>query len=115
MLHCPLNDSTKGMINSVALRSMKPTALLINLARGPVVVAEDLAEALNNGVIAGAGIDVFDKEPPLDENELLLHSKNTIVTPHIAFATKESMSLRAKIVFNNLKAWLDGNPINIVK
>lgn len=115
VLHCPLNDSTKGMINSAALRSMKPTALLINLARGPVVVAEDLAEALNNGVIAGAGIDVFDKEPPLDENELLLHSKNTIVTPHIAFATKESMSLRAKIVFNNLKAWLDGNPINIVK
>ena len=114
VLHCPLNDSTKGMINSDALRLMKPTALLINLARGPVVVAKDLAEAINNGVIAGAGIDVFDKEPPLDENEPLLNSKNTIVTPHIAFATKESMSLRAKIVFDNLKAWMDGNPVNIV-
>lgn len=115
VLHCPLNESTRGMIDSAALSIMKKTALLINLARGPVVVAKDLADALNNNVIAGAGIDVFDKEPPLDEEEPLLHAKNTIVTPHIAFATKESMSLRAKIVFENLKAWMEGNPINLVK
>ena len=115
ILHCPLNESTRGIIDSDALRKMKPTAILINLARGPVVVAKDLADALNNDVIAGAAIDVFDKEPPLDPDEPLLHAKNTIVTPHIAFATKESMSLRAKIVFDNLKAWINGNPQNIVK
>ncbi|NMA65958.1 MAG: hydroxyacid dehydrogenase, partial [Clostridiaceae bacterium] len=93
VLHCPLNESTRGMINSVALGMMKKTALLVNLARGPVVVAKDLMDALNNDVIAGAGIDVFDREPPLDADEPLLNAKNTIVTPHIAFATKESMSL----------------------
>lgn len=115
ILHCPLNDSTRGMIDKAALESMKPTAVLVNLARGPVVKAQELADALNNGVIAGAAIDVFDKEPPLDLNEPLLHAKNTIVTPHIAFATRESMSLRAQIVFDNLRCWMDGNPINVVK
>lgn len=115
ILHCPLNDSTRGMIDKAALESMKPTAVLVNLARGPVVKTQDLAEALNNGVIAGAAIDVFDKEPPLSLEEPLLHAKNTIVTPHIAFASKESMSLRAQIVFENLRCWLDGNPINVVK
>ena len=113
-LHCPLNDSTRGMINSDKLALMKPSALLINVARGPVVVAKDLADALNTGVIAGAGIDVFDKEPPLDESEPLLHAKNCLLTPHVAFATKESMTLRAQIVFDNLQAWMDGNQKNVV-
>ena len=115
ILHCPLNDSTRGMIDKTALESMKPTAVLVNLARGPVVKTQDLADALNNGVIAGAAIDVFDKEPPLDLEEPLLHAKNTIVTPHIAFASKESMSLRAQIVFENLRCFLDGSPVNVVK
>ncbi len=115
LLHCPLNESTRGMINSATLNLMKSTAVLINLARGPVVVTKDLADALNNDLIAGAAIDVFDKEPPLDADEPLLHAKNTIVTPHIAFATKESMSLRANIVFENLRAWMNGDPKNIVK
>ena len=114
VLHCPLNDSTRGLINAEKLALMKPTALLINVARGPVVVAKDLADALNNGVIAGAGIDVFDKEPPLDESEPLLHAKNCLLTPHVAFATKESMTLRAQIVFDNLQAWLDGGQKNVV-
>ena len=114
VLHCPLNDSTRGLINAEKLALMKPTALLINVARGPVVVAKDLADALNNGVIAGAGIDVFDKEPPLDESEPLLHAKNCLPTPHVAFATKESMTLRAQIVFDNLQAWLDGGQKNVV-
>lgn len=114
VLHCPLNDSTRGLINTEKLALMKPTALLINVARGPVVVAKDLADALNNGVIAGAGIDVFDKEPPLDESEPLLHAKNCLLTPHVAFATKESMTLRAQIVFDNLQAWLDGGQKNAV-
>ncbi len=115
ILHCPLNDSTRGMIEKTALASMKPTAVLVNLARGPVVKTQDLADALNNGVIAGAAIDVFDREPPLSPDEPLLHAKNTIVTPHIAFASKESMSLRAQIVFENLRCWLDGAPINVVR
>lgn len=114
VLHCPLNDSTRGMINREKLAMMKASALLINVARGPVVVAKDLADALNNGVIAGAGIDVFDKEPPLDENEPLLNCKNCLVTPHVAFATQESMSLRAEIVFDNLAAWLNGEQKNVI-
>lgn len=115
VLHCPLNDSTRGLINKDALAKMKPNAYLINLARGPVVVSRDLADALNNGVIAGAAIDVFDKEPPLNADEPLLAAKNTILTPHIAFATEESMSIRAEIVFDNLRHFLDGDPINLVK
>ena len=102
------------MINAEKLALMKPSALLINVARGPVVVSRDLADALNRGVIAGAGIDVFDKEPPLDQTEPLLSAKNCLVTPHVAFATQESMSLRAEIVFRNLDAWLRGAPENIV-
>lgn len=94
---------------------MKKTAILINTARGAVVDSEALAAALNEEKIAGAIIDVFEKEPPLDIDHPLLHSKNTIVTPHIAFASKESLELRAEIVFNNLYAWLDGEPTNIVK
>ena len=115
VLHCPLNDSTRGMINAEKLAMMKPSALLINAARGPVVVSADLADALNRDVIAGAGIDVFDQEPPLKESEPLLHAKNCLVTPHVAFATAESMSLRAEIVFDNLAAWMSGTPKNLVK
>lgn len=114
VLHCPLNDSTRGMINAEKLAMMKPTALLVNVARGPVVVAKDLADALNNGVIAAAAIDVFDKEPPLDASEPLLNCKNCLVTPHVAFATQQSMSLRAEIVFDNLDSWMNGNQKNVV-
>ncbi|MBR3404841.1 MAG: hydroxyacid dehydrogenase [Firmicutes bacterium] len=114
VLHCPLNDSTRGMIDAEKIALMKKTAILINVARGPVVKTQDLADALKNGVIAGTGIDVFDKEPPLDQSEPLLNCPNTLVTPHIAFASKESMSLRAEIVFDNLKAWLEGGQKNVV-
>lgn len=114
VLHCPLNDSTRGMINGEKLALMKKTAILINVARGPVVVAQDLADALNNGTIAAAGVDVFDKEPPLDLNEPLLNCKNCLVTPHVAFASRESMSLRAEIVFRNLECWLKGQPQNVI-
>lgn len=114
VLHCPLNASTRGLINKDKLAMMKPNALLINLARGPVVVAQDLADALNNDVIAGAGVDVFDVEPPLSASEPLLHAKNTVLTPHVAFATAESMALRAQIVFDNLCCWMNGQPQNLV-
>jgi D-3-phosphoglycerate dehydrogenase len=111
-LHCLLNDSTRGLINRERIGKMKRGAYLINAARGPVVNSAALADALNSGHLAGAGIDVFESEPPLDTAHPLLHSKNTIVTPHIAFASKESMELRASIVFNNLEEWLKGNHIN---
>lgn len=114
VLHCPLNDSTRGMIDAEKLAMMKPDALLINVARGPVVKEADLAEALKNGVIGGAGIDVFDIEPPLPPDNILLQAPNVLVTPHVAFATKESMSLRAEIVFDNLASWMDGKQKNIV-
>ncbi len=114
VLHCPLNDSTRGMINAEKLAMMKKSAILINVARGPVVNAQDLADALNNDVIAGAAIDVFDVEPPLPASEPLLGAKNTLLTPHIAFASQESMSLRAEIVFDNLDAWMNGNQKNVI-
>lgn len=114
VLHCPLNDSTRGMINAEKLAMMKPTALLVNVARGPVVVEKDLVASLENGVIAGAAIDVFDKEPPLDTASPILHAPNCLVTPHVAFATQQSMSLRAEIVFENLAQWMDGHPINVI-
>lgn len=114
VLHCPLNDSTRGMINAEKLAMMKPTALLVNVARGPVVVEKDLAAALENGVIAGAAIDVFDKEPPLDTASPILHAPNCLVTPHVAFATQQSMSLRAEIVFDNLAKWMENHQINTI-
>lgn len=114
VLHCPLTDSTRGMINAEKLAMMKPSAMLVNVARGPVVVAKDLAEALNNGTIAAAAIDVFDQEPPLDLSEPLLNCKNCLVTPHVAFASQQSMSLRAQIVFDNLAAWMAGQQKNVI-
>ena len=113
-LHCPLNSSTRGMIGKDELAKMKPTAFLINTARGPVVDSDALCDALNSGKIAGAGIDVFEKEPPLSPEDPLLQAKNTVVTPHVAFATQESMLLRAQIVFDTLDAWLKGEGKNII-
>lgn len=112
-LHVPLTPETKHMINKEKLDLMKPSAILINTARGPVVDGEALANALNTGKIAGAGIDVFDTEPPIAQNNPLITAKNTVLAPHIGFASKESMIKRAKIVFDNVSAWLDGKPINI--
>ncbi|MBC8571175.1 2-hydroxyacid dehydrogenase [Zongyangia hominis] len=113
-LHCPINDSSRHMISRERLALMKPSALLINVARGPVVDSQALADALNAGIIAGAGIDVFENESPLPVDHPLLHSKNTLVTPHVAFASQESMAARAKIVFENITRWLDGHQQNIV-
>ncbi len=114
-LHCPLNASTRGLIGQRELSLMKPAAILINAARGPVVDAEALGKALEEGRIAGACLDVFDKEPPLDPETPILRAPHTLVTPHVAFATRESMTLRAQIVFDNLRAWLDGGCANEVR
>lgn len=113
-LHVPLNDSTKGMINKEKLSLMKKNAILINTARGPVVDSQALADALNEGKIAGAGVDVFEIEPPIAKDHVLLSAKNLIATPHIAFATKEALVKRAVIVFDNIVAYLNGKPQNVM-
>ena len=113
-LNCPLNDSTRGMFDAERIAMMKKTAILINVARGPVVDSRALADALNEGRIAGAGIDVFETEPPLDVNHPLLHTPNTLVTPHVAFASKESMALRAQIVFDSLDSFIAGKQVNVI-
>ncbi len=92
---------------------MKPSAYLLNTSRGPVIVDQDLADALNNDVIAGAGIDVLSTEPPPEGNPLFT-AKNCIITPHIAWATKEARSRLMDITVNNLNAFLNGNPVNVV-
>lgn len=114
-IHVPNNQETKGLISKERIAAMKPSALLINVARGAIVDNAALAEALNKGKLAGAGIDVFDMEPPIPEDYPLLHAKNTVLTPHVAFATDESMLRRAEIVFQNVEAYLAGNPENVCK
>ncbi len=114
-LHVPLLPSTKGLISKERIQLMKESAILINCARGPIVDNEALADALNNREIAGAGIDVFDMEPPIPEEYKLLHAKNIILTPHVGFLTDEAMELRAQIAFDNTMAFLRGKPQNIVQ
>lgn len=113
-LHCPLTVATKNMIGKEQLEMMKRSAILINTARGGVLDSVALAKALEDGRIAGAACDVFEMEPPLPEDHPLLCCSNAIVTPHIAFASTESMEQRAEIVFENLFSWLDGKQINAV-
>lgn len=113
-LHCPLTAESRSLIGERELGIMKPSALLVNAARGPVVDESALANALERGGIGGACVDVFAKEPPLTGDQPMLRAPNTLLTPHVAFATRESMSLRARIVFDNLRAWLDGAPVNVV-
>ena len=114
-LHVPSTAETKGFLSRERICMMKPESILINCARGAVVDNAALADALNEGRIAGAAIDVFDMEPPIPADYPLLNAKNTLLTPHVAFASKESMIRRAHIVFDNLYSYLDGKPINVVK
>lgn len=113
-LHVPVTNETKKLINAENLCKMKKSALLINAARGPVIDNDALAQALHEGIIRGAGIDVFDMEPPIPSDYPLLQAPNTLFTPHVAFATKESMVKRAYIVVQNLEDWLDGKQSNII-
>jgi len=112
-LHCPLRPTTRGIINAKSLAMMKPSAFLINTSRGPLVIDQDLADALNDGRLAGAAVDVLSSEPPSPDNPLL-HAKNCIVTPHIAWATKEARSRLLDTAMANLRAFLDGHPVNVV-
>ena len=113
-LHVPLNPSTKGLIGKEQLAKMKKNAILINTARGPVVDSQALAEALQEGVIAGAAVDVFEMEPPVPEDHVLLHAPNLLATPHVAFASEQAFEKRAVIVCENVKKWAEGNPQNVI-
>ena len=112
-IHCPLLPETKGLINAESFKKMKRSAFLLNTSRGPVVVEQDLADALNNEIIAGAGIDVLSMEPPAIENPLF-KAKNCLITPHIAWATKEARIRLMDIAVNNVAAFIDGKPVNMV-
>lgn len=112
-LHCPLFDSTKGIINKDNIAKMKDGVMIINTSRGPLVIEEDLRDALNSDKVAGAAVDVVSGEP-ISEDNPLLNAKNCIITPHIAWAPKESRSRLMNTAIENLDAFIKGNPINVV-
>jgi glycerate dehydrogenase len=112
-LHCPLTPETQGLVNAQRLASMKPEAFLINTGRGALVVESDLAEALNSGRIAGAGLDVLSVEPPRPDNPLLT-AKNCLVTPHIAWATRAARARLMDTAVANVRGFLGGTPQNVV-
>lgn len=112
-LHCPLTDQTRSLINSQTLRMMKPTAILINTGRGPLVNEYDLAEALKTGVIAAAAADVLSTEPPAADNPLL-SAPHFYITPHVAWASTEARHRLMDIAVDNVKSFLSGTPKNVV-
>jgi len=112
-VHCPLFPETQGIINKNTLKLMKRSAFFLNTSRGPLMVDQDLADALNEGIIAGAGIDVLSVEPPSADNPLFT-AKNCLITPHIAWATKEARSRLMGIAENNLSSFLNQKPVNII-
>ncbi len=114
-LNLPLNAETRGFMDAEKIALMKPDAVFINCARGPIVDNAALAKALNEDKLGFACVDVFDMEPPIPADYPLLSAKNTLLTPHQAFISEESMLRRAKIVFDNVYAFLEGNPINVCK
>ncbi len=113
-IHCPLTPETQRLINAVSLRTMKQDAFLLNSSRGQIIVDKDLAEALDQGLIAGAGLDVLSVEPPHQDNPLF-KAKNCIITPHIAWATTEARTRLMRMAVDNLRAYQEGQPINVVK
>lgn len=112
-LHCPLSPETAGLVNAERLRLVKPSAFLINTARGGLVVEQDLAEALDSGRLAGAAVDVVSREPIAPDNPLLA-ARNCLITPHIAWATREARQRLLEATAANVRAFLDGRPINVV-
>lgn len=112
-LHCPLTEATRNLVNAERLAMMKPTAIIINTARGPLVNEQDLADALNSEKIYAAGVDVLSTEPPRADNPLLT-ARNCFITPHIAWATSAARERLQTILLENIKAYLDGKPVNNV-
>lgn len=112
-LHCPLFDDNKGIINKNTIAKMKDGVIIINTSRGPLIVEEDLAEALNSGKVYAAGLDVVSVEP-IEAKNPLLEAKNIFITPHIAWAPKESRKRLMDIAIDNLEKFLAGKPVNVV-
>lgn len=112
-LHCPLTEETKEIINKASLSRMKPTAIILNTGRGPLIHEADLAEALRNGTIAAAGLDVLSVEPPRPDNPLL-SAPNCVITPHVAWATFEARKRLLQMVADNLENFQKGDPRNVV-
>lgn len=113
MLHCPLTEENEGFINKESIEQMKDSVLIVNNARGALINEADLADALNRGKVAGAGLDVVSEEP-ISEDNPLLKAKNCIITPHIAWASLEARQRLLDIAVENLSKYLEGNPINVV-
>jgi D-3-phosphoglycerate dehydrogenase len=114
-IHLPLTQQTKHLIGIREFEMMKPTSILINTARANIVNTLALVDALKQQLIAGAAVDIYEKEPPLESNHPLLSAPNTLLLPHIGFATNEAISHRSEIVLSNIKGWINGEPQNIVK
>ncbi len=112
-LHCPLHESNMGVINKDTIAKMKDGVMIINTSRGPLVVEQDLFDALDSGKVAGAAVDVVSAEP-IAANNPLLKAKNCIITPHIAWAPKEARARLMDIAVNNLSAFISGKPVNVV-
>ena len=112
-LHCPLTPETQGLVNAARLATMKPAAFLINTGRGPLIVEQDLADALRNAVIAGAAVDVLSTEPPAADNPLLT-APHCLITPHLAWAARASRQRLMDAAVENVRAFLAGAPVNVV-
>lgn len=112
-LHCPLFPETKGIINAASIAKMKNGVILLNNSRGPLIVEQDLADALNSGKVYAAGLDVVSEEP-ISPNNPLLSAKNCFITPHISWAPKESRARLMNIAVDNLSNWMNGKPTNVV-
>ena len=112
-LHCPLTPETQGLVHAERLAVMKPSAFLINTGRGPLIVEQDLADALHNGQLAGAGLDVLCTEPPAADNPLL-NAPRCLITPHLAWAAQASRQRLMKAVAENIQAFQAGKPVNVV-
>jgi len=112
-LHCPLFPSTQGIINRDSIARMKDGVILLNNSRGPLIVEQDLADALNSGKVYAAGLDVASSEPIAGDNPLL-KAKNCLITPHISWASKESRQRLMDIAVGNLRAYMEGAPVNVV-
>jgi len=112
-LHCPLFPETEGIINKDNIAKMKDGVIILNNSRGPLIIEEDLKDALNSGKVYAAGLDVVSTEP-IEGNNPLLKAKNCIITPHISWAPKESRQRLMDIAVDNLKQFIAGTPINVV-